>query len=97
MRNALAGFLASGFTVRRGLQADLPHLRCRLPVMVQTARRGAVGLLPDMHHFMRESGQNGFIGASGKAVWVHCQSTAPSFSHSSTSIAQIRSNRPLCC
>jgi hypothetical protein len=34
MRNALAGFLASGFAIRRGLQTDLSHLRCPLPVMV---------------------------------------------------------------
>ena len=29
--------------------------------------RGAVALLPDVRHFMREGGHDGFIGAPGKA------------------------------
>jgi hypothetical protein len=68
MRNALAGFLASGFAVRRGLQTDLSHLRCPLPVMVRTARRGAMGLLPDMHQLLAICDshlEKDFIGCRG--------------------------------
>ena len=73
MRHALAGFLASGFAGRGGLQADLLHLRGPLPVMVGTARRLAVGLLPDMRHFMGERRKDFLVGAPGEAVRVHRQ------------------------
>ena len=32
-----------------------------------------MALLPDMRHFMREGGEDGFIGAAGEAVRVHRQ------------------------
>jgi hypothetical protein len=42
MRDALTGFHAAWFSVRGRLQPDFLHLRGPLPVMVRTARRGAV-------------------------------------------------------
>jgi len=84
VRNALAGFLASGFAGRGWLQAYVLHLRGPFPVMVRTARGCAVGLLPDMRHFMGKRRKYFLVGAPGEAVRVHRQfmrggrcSTAP--------------------
>ena len=54
MADALADFLASDLAGVARLQAYLLHLRSPLLVMVGTARRRSVALLPDMRHFVGE-------------------------------------------
>ena len=54
MADALAGFLASNSAGVARPQAYLLHLRGPLLVMVATARRRSVALLPDMRHFVGE-------------------------------------------
>jgi len=51
MADALADFLASNLAGIARLRAYLLHLRGPWPVMVATARRRSVALLPDMRRF----------------------------------------------
>ena len=54
VRYLLAGFLAAGLAGVGGDQADLPHFGRPFLVVVAGARRLAVMVLPEMHHFMHQ-------------------------------------------
>src|ERR1035441_3080861 len=70
VRHVLARFLPAWLAGCRGMQAYLRHLRGPLPIVIAASRRLAVGLLPDMRHFMGECREHFFVGLAGEAVRV---------------------------